>query len=312
MLFAILCVALGGVTFTRAAEDPEPVVANIGPQPASINAAPAAPLPLPKSSSGYALEYVKQTSLLDQLARMKTNDYDGFIQALSITSPDAILNSLLAQQLDNEIKLAALRASPSKETPQIRKGAAITREIKQKIKQRADGILAGMSIQANAFKAAAAEDLGRYQMQSVELVKIVEEWSHRRVLAKADYLEYSNLLSHLQGLPRKELTAALTTAFSHQTDSKMADVSERLQAAKAKVVQAESQYGPNSPIVKAAQKELENARSAYETKIDDVLAGIRSRVNEDQAYLAIIDKELGDAKDRLNMELEKEKSARGL
>ena len=154
-LFAVLFMALGGLTLTRAADGPKTAATNTVaaevPRLQDISAASPAPI----ASQDYGTEYVKQSSLLEQLKAMKRDDYERFIEALSVTSSDPILNSLLEKKLDQETKLAGLKTSKGPEAPQSKEVTAILKELKQKIETRANGIMAGMSLQATALRAAA-------------------------------------------------------------------------------------------------------------------------------------------------------------
>jgi len=159
LLFAVLFVALGGLTFTRAADDPKPAATNTAP-PAAPAELPrlqdiSASSPTPVASQDYVAEYVKQASLLEQLKTMKHDDYERFVQALSVTSSDPILNSLIERKLDQETKVAGLKSGKSPETAQLKEATAMINDLKQKIEIRANGIIAGMSVQATALRAAA-------------------------------------------------------------------------------------------------------------------------------------------------------------
>jgi uncharacterized protein involved in exopolysaccharide biosynthesis len=113
----------------------------------------------------------------------------------------------------------------------------------------------------------------------------LEDWDHQRVTAEADYLEYSNILYNLEKVPVKQLGAALATAYAHQLDNELVELAERLQIAKARMVEADINLGPDLPTYKTVKKQLEDCESAYQNKIDAVMAGIRTRVNEDQGIL---------------------------
>jgi capsular exopolysaccharide synthesis family protein len=116
----------------------------------------------------------------------------------------------------------------------------------------------------------------------------LEDWDHQRVAAEADYLEYSNVLFYLSSVPGDKLGGALATAYSHQLDPELIDLAERLQTAKARMVDASNNYGASMPVFQVTAKQLEDAQTAYQNKIDAVMAGIRTRVSEDAAYLQIL------------------------
>jgi len=141
--FALLFVALGGLSSLRAGDDRKPA---------------AAPSP---SGQEFGSEYARQASLLDQLKVMDGENHALFIQVLSVTTSDPILNSLLEQELGQETKLAGLQASMGSERPELREATAMIDDLKKKIDLRANGIIAGMSMQATAFRAAANNGIHR-------------------------------------------------------------------------------------------------------------------------------------------------------
>ena len=137
------------------------------------------------------------------------------------------------------------------------------------------------------------------------LSRTLEDWAHQRVLAKADFLEYSNILYNLNLLPTNELAGALSTAYARQTDSELVDLAERVQQAKAKMVQAEHDYGVENPPYKTAKQQLEDAQTAYQAKINGVMSGIRTRVNQDQGFLQLIEQEVDVITTNKNMEAQR-------
>ena len=294
-LFALLLVALGGLTFTRAADEPKPAVTNTGPPPSVAALKPfrdtSSVTPSAKAGQDYGAEYVKQSTLLQELKAMDGGDHSRFIQALSVTASDPILNSLLEQELAQETKLSGLKIRYGKEMPEMQEAAAVINDLKEKIDQRAEGILAGMSVQAAALKAAANEGLRRAPANGAIESKMLEDWDHQRVLAEADYLEYSNILRNLEALPTNKLGLALVTAYAHQIDPELTELARRLEAAKEKMVAAEHDYGPKQPAYQTAQKQLEECQAAYQDKIDGTMTGIRTRVKMDEGYLEIIRRE---------------------
>ncbi|HEY3862931.1 MAG TPA: polysaccharide biosynthesis tyrosine autokinase [Verrucomicrobiae bacterium] len=122
--------------------------------------------------------------------------------------------------------------------------------------------------------------------------KTLEDWAHQRVLAKADFMEYSNILFHLKTLPANELGSALTTAYQHQTDNELADLAGRLQIAQMKMVQAQHDYGVDMPIYQTVKKQMEDAQVSYDNKVTGIMAGISTRVDEDKAYMNLIQEEV--------------------
>jgi polysaccharide biosynthesis transport protein len=113
----------------------------------------------------------------------------------------------------------------------------------------------------------------------------LEDWDHQRVAAEADYLEYSNVLYYLTNLPSDKLGGALATAYAHQMDPELTSLAERLQVAKARMVDAAKNYGVDMPAYQTTKQQLDDAQLAYQNKIDAVMAGIRTRVSEDNGYL---------------------------
>jgi beta-lactamase regulating signal transducer with metallopeptidase domain len=293
-LFALLCVALGGLTFTRAAEDPSPGAPNnrlpraAMPQFPDANAA----TPSPKVGQDYGAEYVKESTLLEQLNEMDRANHPRFIQALSSTASDPILNLLLQQELAQETRLASLKRNLGPSAPQMQEETAVLNDLKEKIDQRANGIIAGMSLQVAALKAAANDGLPRVlPSERTLLSRSLEDWDHQRVMAKADYLEYSNILANLTLLPTNQLGGALQTAYAHQNDPELVELAATLRVAKERMVDVSQSYGPDMPAYKSVKKLLEQSEAAYQHKIDAVMAGIATRVNEDKGLLQLIEQE---------------------
>ena len=133
----------------------------------------------------------------------------------------------------------------------------------------------------------------------------LKDWAHQRVLAQNDYLAYSNILVNLNALPAAELPGALNTAYAHQLDPELIELANRLQVGKARMVEAELNYGHEMPAWQTAKKQLDDAQAAYQDKIDGVMAGIRTRVNEDAGYLQIILQQEDKIRKDKNMEAQK-------
>jgi hypothetical protein len=288
--FAVLFVALGGLTFTRAA-DPKPDATNTGPPPAAAAAATpfrdnAAATPTPKASLDYRAEYLKQSTLLEQLWKMAVEDHPRFIQALSVTVSDPILNSLLQQELSQETRLAGLKTSLGPNAPQTREQDALINDLKKRIDQRAEGIIAGMSLQTSALKAAANVSLDHISS------KRLEDWLHAKFTAHVDYLRFSNILATLTNIPTNKLGAALMTAYTHELDPELVSLADNLQRAKERMVEVEAMYKEGLPDFQAAKKHLEESQRAYDNKVAGVMAGIRTRVEQDKQYLQIIEEEM--------------------
>jgi len=294
--FAFLTLALGALTFTRAADDPISAAPNTGLAPAATpfmdTSSATAP---PKAGQDYGAEYVKQSTLLGQLKDMAGADHPRFIQALSATASDPILNSLVGQELAQETRLAGLkRASRGAETPEVREAMAVINDLKEKIDQRANGIIAGMSLQVAALRAAANDGLRRVQPSDRLFSKSLEDWDHQRVLAMADYLEYSNELFNLNQLTTNKLGGALPTAYAHQLDPELAALAVAVRVAKERMTDVSQTYGANNIQFRMAQKQLEDSQAAYQNKINAVMDGIKTRVNEDKGLLQLYEQKEKD------------------
>jgi succinoglycan biosynthesis transport protein ExoP len=133
-----------------------------------------------------------------------------------------------------------------------------------------------------------------YDSSSVSLdllSKRLEDWDHQRVMAEADFMEYSNVLFYLDRLPTNQLGGALTTAYAHQSDPELIDLAARRETAQANMVAVKQNYGEEQAVYKTAKKQLEDSEAAYKNKVDAVMAGIKTRVAEDQGYLQLIQQE---------------------
>ncbi len=123
------------------------------------------------------------------------------------------------------------------------------------------------------------------------LSKSLEDWDHQRVMAKADYLEYSNILANLQLLPTNQLGGALQTAYAHQSDPELVELAATARVARERMVEVTQNYGPDMPGYKIVKKQLEQSEAAYQNKIEAVMAGISTRVNEDKGFLQLCQQE---------------------
>jgi len=135
--------------------------------------------------------------------------------------------------------------------------------------------------------------------------RTLEDWAHQRVLAQADYLNYSNILDKLNAMPAEQLPKALTTAYAHQLDPELVDLSQRLQTAKVRMVEAKNTYGVEHQTYQTCQKLLEDAQKDYQNKIDGVMAGIRTRVEEDRGFLQIIEQQEKKITEEKNQEAQR-------
>jgi hypothetical protein len=244
---------------------------------------------------------MKESTLLEQLSAMQESDHSHFVQALSTTTSDTILNSLVEQELAQETKLVGLRMNFSSEMPEVRGQVAMIEDLKKKIDQRAEGILAGMQVQVASLKAAANVVPGRSDV----LARQMEDWDHQRVNAEADYLEFSNILYHLSSVSSNQLGPALATAYAHQLDPELINLADRLQSAKAKMVEAENNYGREMAPFQIAKKQLEDAKMAYQNKVDGVMRGIETLVKEDKGLLQIIQQKEDEINNAIASETQK-------
>ena len=121
---------------------------------------------------------------------------------------------------------------------------------------------------------------------------LLRDYEHCQTLAMIDLLEYSNILVHLEALPANKLGSALPTAFAHQIDPELAELSFRLSEAKSKMAGAKSDYGPENSEYKTAQRQLEQTQHDYDAKVRGVITGIRTRVAIDRDYLQILQETL--------------------
>ncbi len=119
------------------------------------------------------------------------------------------------------------------------------------------------------------------------LSKRLEDWDHQRVMAEADYLEYSNILVNLQALSTNQLGEALAMAYAHQADPELNELASILRVAKENMVALKQNYGPEMPAYKTAEKQLADSQAAYQNKIDAVMAGIKTRVNADRDLMQL-------------------------
>ncbi len=291
-LFASALVLLGAAAFTRAADQPEAIVL-----PAPTKSAPMYTAPRnesaasPKLEGGYGAEYARQSALLEQLQAAKAGNFDQFIQVLSVTTSDPILNGLLEQQLQQESKYTRAQRDHPGLSPEMRAEGDALGEILHKISKRADGIMQGLAIQAKALKSAADQKPAAPNPDAAIYDKTLEDWAHTRVEAQADYLEYSNILFQLNQIPSDELASALTTAYAHQLDPELVDLASRRQVAVEHMAEVEHTYGPQAPQYKTAKDQLETAEAAYKSKIKGVMVGIETRVKQDAGLLKLIEKE---------------------
>ena len=110
----------------------------------------------------------------------------------------------------------------------------------------------------------------------------LRDWAHQEVIAEADFVEYSNILSDLTNLPHEKLGPMLATAYNHLADPELTELSYKLSDAKDKMASVAKVYGPEHDAYRSAQKVLEQDQEAYDGKVDGIVNGIRDRVEEDR------------------------------
>jgi bla regulator protein BlaR1 len=307
--FVFLIFGLGGLGFTRAADEPDPKtpmptdsssfqqkLTRIQTDGSSNDSAPVKFLSGTASPSAnssqpnhdYVAEFAKESAMLEQLKKMQSDNHELFIQALSTTVSDTILNSLLEQKLAQETSYEKIRIDHAADNNQKRdeQEDILIYNLEQKIEQRAKGIMAGMQMKVAALKEVTDKMITNPDKETLR--RQLEDWDRQRVGAETDYLMYSNIVFNLNMLPASQLGGALSTAYAHQLDSELASLSERVLTARAEFITASNSYGREMPIFQSAKKRLEDAEAAYQRKTDAVMLGLRNRVEQDKGFLQII------------------------
>jgi polysaccharide biosynthesis transport protein len=123
------------------------------------------------------------------------------------------------------------------------------------------------------------------------LSKSLEDWDHQRVIAKADYLEYSNIFFHLSALDSNQLGGALNTAYARLSDPELNELAVNRRFAREKFVDVSQNYGPEMSLYKTVKKQLEESEAAYQDKVGAVMTGIDTRVAEDRGLLQLYQQE---------------------
>jgi polysaccharide biosynthesis transport protein len=116
----------------------------------------------------------------------------------------------------------------------------------------------------------------------------LREYQHEETMAQTDYLEYSNILAGILAIPPDKLGEALPTAFAHQSDPELSELSMRLAVARDKVTAEKSGLGPQHPDLNAALKELEMAEFDYTNKVAGIIIGLKKRVEIDKANMEMM------------------------
>ena len=109
-------------------------------------------------------------------------------------------------------------------------------------------------------------------------------------------------MTNLESIPEDKLGARLVTAYRDLNDQELNDKAFHLGDAKAALITAESDYGPQNPKFIAASNLLVQAQQNYDAKVDAILGGIRNRVDQDRMYLDLIVKQEDEIKNAKNAE----------
>lgn len=118
----------------------------------------------------------------------------------------------------------------------------------------------------------------------------LRDYQHEETMALTDYLEYSNILAGIANIPAKDLGETLNTAYAHQSDPELAELSMRLHAAQDKAAAAQNDYGPKHTEYLTAQKQLEQAQHDYDAKVAGIVAGLKERVEIDRQNMEVVQK----------------------
>ena len=104
-------------------------------------------------------EYVRQSTLLEHLARLKKESSpDDFAQAVSTSVPDALLNSLLEQKSLADQKLVSASKEFGPQHTEVVTARAVADDLHQKIATRADAILVALKAKTASLQSS-LEDL---------------------------------------------------------------------------------------------------------------------------------------------------------
>jgi hypothetical protein len=128
----------------------------------------------------------------------------------------------------------------------------------------------------------------------------LREYQHEETMALTDYLEYSNILAGIASIPANELGEALNTAYAHQTDSELGELSMRLAMARDRVAAAENDYGPKHTEYLTAQKQLEQAQHDYDNKVAGIITGLKQRVEIDRQNMQVVQRLKADLETKRN------------
>ncbi|MCL4178483.1 MAG: polysaccharide biosynthesis tyrosine autokinase [Verrucomicrobia bacterium] len=97
--------------------------------------------------------YVGISQLYQQLMELKERSGSELRKAILNANPDAELGTLLQTLWTTETSLARMRVTVGVEHPDFRSLAAVQADLDQKVEDRIEGILKGLEVRVNAFKA---------------------------------------------------------------------------------------------------------------------------------------------------------------
>ncbi len=132
--------------------------------------------------------------------------------------------------------------------------------------------------------------------------KMLQIWAERDVVAKADYIEYSNILFTLDQIPHDKLGSELPTAYRNLSDMELTEKSEQLTMAQDMMMATKREYGVENPKYKSVSDRLDHAQQEYNNKVDAIVAGIRTRVAEDLALVKVIEQNENEIRTNKNIQ----------
>jgi capsular exopolysaccharide synthesis family protein len=135
--------------------------------------------------------------------------------------------------------------------------------------------------------------------------KMLEEWATRKVMAKADYLEFGTILSNLESIPKEKLGEEIVTAYKGMNDMELTEKAINVSQAREQWNATTNYYGPENPRYKSAAQNLLNAQNEYHAKVEGVMAGIKARVEQDRLELQTFEQQENDIKNTKNEEDER-------
>jgi polysaccharide biosynthesis transport protein len=118
--------------------------------------------------------------------------------------------------------------------------------------------------------------------------EMLQQYQREETVALVDYFEFKNILAGISNIPANELGEALNTAYAHQTDSELNELSIRLAAARDKVTSLQSGLGVKNVDLIAAQTQLSMAEHDYTNKIAGIITGLKERVEIDRQNMEMV------------------------